>query len=146
MHNALRDHLHASGHRITHDWTSASPWVKERSHGIGGGETVQQAEAIARAGQLDLEGVRSADVVIVLLGGGSGRGTHAELGAASVLGKPVVLVGTSSTIFGEGGEGSYTCAFYHTGNVARVIAEDLAGDDFSRLFPYVLAVMERIGP
>jgi hypothetical protein len=55
----------------------------------------------------EILGVVEADIVIVLLPGG--RGTHAELGAALALAKPVALHTNDSGIF----VGPETCAFYH---------------------------------
>lgn len=115
-HNELRDYLVERGHQISHDWTQASPWITERSDGIGGSEAHEHLEAVAKAGELDLEGIRRADFVVALLPGGNG--THAEIGGALILGKRVLIVGTEEQLFGS--EHQYTCAFYHVENAVHI--------------------------
>jgi hypothetical protein len=124
-HNQIRDALVAHGHIITHDWTAHSPWVKERSTGVSGAGAVANVDLIRQAGELDLKGVRDADILVVLLPGGAG--THAELGAGLVMGKRVLLVGTSDQIWGSGTD-DYTCAFYHTSGVEHVVTDDMSAD------------------
>jgi nucleoside 2-deoxyribosyltransferase len=65
------------GHVLTYDWTPHGPVWRE------GWERCRQVAVF------ETEGVKDADVVIVLLPGGFG--THTELGAALALGKPVVM-------------------------------------------------------
>ena len=98
---AVRDALIAEGHTITYDWTT---------HGAVRDDLARLAEV---AGS-EVQGVREADLVVVLLPGG--RGTHAELGMACALGIPVLLVSSDGATF-EPGEG--TCAFYWARNVCR---------------------------
>lgn len=96
-HNVVRDVLVRAGHRITYDWTL---------HGSVRNEGVERITQVANA---ELQGVKDADVVIALLPGG--RGTHAEIGAALALDKPVILHATQrNAAFFDLGEG--TSAFY----------------------------------
>lgn len=71
------------GHVITFDWTEYKPLVDD-----GWEPDPEQAEGIAVE---EVDGVLSAEGLIVLLPGG--RGTHAELGAALSNRIPVVLFG-----------------------------------------------------
>lgn len=103
-HNRVRDVLVARGHAITYDWTAH-------------GSVKDEGEArIAEVAALEAAGVRAADVVVVLLPGG--RGTHAELGMAIALGKPIVVVGVPTGRFFE--VGAPTCAFYYAPTVRRI--------------------------
>lgn len=72
--------LATEGVSITFDWTEAPAL----DHRTSGPEHVQRA-------LVDLNGVRAADFVVVLLP--AGYGTHVELGAALALGKPVLMIG-----------------------------------------------------
>ena len=103
-HRIAREVLEAAGHQITYDWTV---------HGSVKDEGVSRIREVAMA---ELGGVRDADFVVVLLPGG--RGTHAELGAATVLGKPVYLIARpGSRVLDTGAE---TSAFYHAVGVLRL--------------------------
>lgn len=108
-HNRLRDALTAAGWQITYDWTA---------HGHVWRDGPERIREVSIA---ELEGVTTADAVIVLLPGG--RGTHAELGAALAAGCPVVLHSLTDPLVGP-----ETCAFYHHPLVTSVVAplEDLA--------------------
>lgn len=100
----VRDMLTGLGHTVTYDWTI---------HGsvVGRGEAV-----LGRVALDELRGVEAADTVLALLPGG--RGTHAEIGAALVLGCPVVLWHPDGRVFLDTTE---TCAFYwHPGVAARL--------------------------
>lgn len=99
-HNALRDRL---GPGITYDWTLHGPVFRD---GLA---------RIAEVAERELNGIRDADVVIVLWPGG--RGTHVELGAALALGKRVYFV---SDVPGHHEACAETCAFYHHPLVTRV--------------------------
>jgi len=77
-HNRVRDLLVGDGHEITYDWTIMEAGVTDFP--------IQRA--IAKA---EIQGVIDADFLIVLLPGKFG--THAELGAALALDKPVILCG-----------------------------------------------------
>lgn len=94
QHNELRDQLKMFGIGLTYDWTVH-------------GSVKHDAERITGVAEYELAGVRDADVVIGLLPGG--RGMHAELGGAVILGKPVALFTTVPAHFEHGSE---TCAFY----------------------------------
>lgn len=95
-HNRLDAALKQLGHDITYDWTVHGPVY---SHGL------ERVRAVAKA---EAEGVRDADVVIVLWPGG--RGTHVELGMALSLMKPVLFV---SEVNDHHEATPETCAFYH---------------------------------
>lgn len=101
---ALRDALIAAGHTITYDWTL---------HGSVQGQGEARLREVAAA---ERNGVLQAELVIVLLPGG--RGTHAELGMANALGKPVIIFSSFNEPFDEY-EGA-TCAFYWNENVRQV--------------------------
>jgi hypothetical protein len=91
----LGDFLRGNGHEITYDWTTHGPVYQ---HGTARLQEVQRNE---------LQGIADADMVIALLPGG--RGTHFELGYATGLYIPILLVG-HRLYFVAGPE---TCAFYH---------------------------------
>lgn len=61
----------------------------------------------AEIAESEIGGIKSADVVIVLMPGG--YGTHVELGAALSLGKPVVMHVTDRALLDE----PYPCVFHH---------------------------------
>jgi len=95
----LRDALAVRGIGLTYDWT-------------GHGSVQDQGEErIREVGRAEAQGVRDADLVVVLLPGG--RGTHTELGIAIGAGVPVVLVGD---LLGPDGR---TCALYYCEGVER---------------------------
>ncbi len=73
--------LRGAGHIITYDWTQAAKQVE-----YGNPEPRSTWPMVAVD---ELAGVEEADLVVVRLPGASG--THAELGAALIRGKPVVL-------------------------------------------------------
>lgn len=108
-HNVVRDLLQTAGHEITYDWT------------VHGSVKTEGAERLGEVGELELQGVRDADFVVVLLPGG--RGTHAEVGAATILGKPTYIHTMDHGLFAFD---SRTCAFYWTGTVFRSLAPLLA--------------------
>lgn len=95
----------------TYDWTT---------HGSVQSEGQERLIEVA---ENEIQGVREADVVIVLLPGG--RGTHAELGAANILRKPVFIWAETDEFFLLDAR---TCAFYWNQNVTRV-----TGDRFNLL-------------
>jgi len=126
-HNELRDALVAAGHELTHDWTTSPEidWIKQEEPGVGGDDARNRVDVIRQAGIDDIEGVRNADAVICLLAEGSAqRGMHTELGAALVLGRPVLLYGSWSAIWEAYG---YTSAFYHHPGVEIVYAVGAGG-------------------
>jgi nucleoside 2-deoxyribosyltransferase len=65
----------------------------------------------------ELEGVREADVLIVLLPGGFG--THVEIGAALALGKPVILHSPDQKTL----ETPYPCVFHYHPGVKLLLSE-----------------------
>ena len=99
----------------TYDWTKHGSVQKE-------GEN-----RIREVAENEIKGVKEADIVIVLLPGG--RGTHAELGAANILDKPVLIWGATDEFFMQD---ERTCAFYWNNNVKRV-----TGDLFNLLVQLV---------
>ena len=101
---AVRDALVSAGHVITYDWTR---------HGSVQGQGEARLREVAAN---ELNGVRDADLVVVLLPGG--RGTHAELGMANVLGKPVILFSNADDPFDA--YTADTCAFYWNENVYQL--------------------------
>jgi hypothetical protein len=106
-HNNVRDRLTALGHELTYDWTVHGPVWRS-------GVDVIRKTAIA-----ERRGVEDADFVVVLLPGG--RGTHAELGMALALRKPVIIWASDDSQFGAVPQ---TCAFYHD-PIVRTISGQL---------------------
>ena len=89
------------GHEITTDWTSfPSVPVSERN---------ERPDEVAAIATRDLEGVRNADVFILLAGLADGRAKYAELGAAIMSavqnGRPKVYV--------IGDQPAYSIFFFH---------------------------------
>ncbi len=80
-HNFLRDILISQGHEITYDWTL--------HESLGNDKYVfdkNDAEDIALQ---EINGVLSADILILLLPGK--KGSHIELGAALASNKPIIM-------------------------------------------------------
>ena len=63
-HNLIRDALNEFGHQITYDWT------------VHGSVKNTSLELLKKVGQAEIEGVKYADFMVVLLPGGNG--THPE--------------------------------------------------------------------
>src|SRR5436189_6370451 len=82
----LKDFIEASGHEVTATWLRI--------------DDMPDTDAAAR---LDLSDVARADVLVALNPSGweskGSGGRHAELGAAIILDKPVVLMGERSNVF-----------------------------------------------
>ena len=76
----VMDFLRSHGHHVTFDWT-AIPHLKPYE---------ENPVLSAKAAELEIKGVQSADVVIVLAHE-RGVGLFVELGAALALGKPVIV-------------------------------------------------------
>lgn len=106
--SALARVLKAYRWEQTYDWTTHGS-VKDEGE-----------ERLTEVAENEIEGVRQADVVIVLLPGG--RGTHAELGAANIMNKPVFIWSETDEPFRDG---EPTCAFYWNRNVTRVVGDKL---------------------
>jgi hypothetical protein len=94
-HNEVRDLLIGFGHEIAYDWTTHGPVWRS---GV---------KVIADTAVAEIEGVRRADFVVVILPGG--RGTHAELGMALAFGKPTLIASAGGAMLSACPE---TCAFY----------------------------------
>lgn len=95
----------------TYDWTAH------------GSVQCEGPERLTEVAELELQGVKDADIVIVLLPGG--RGTHCELGIANALNKKVFLWAETDEMFLQNDR---TCAFYWNSNVERIV-----GDKFTLL-------------
>jgi Nucleoside 2-deoxyribosyltransferase len=93
-----------------HGWQRTFAWSDtERGR-------VETREATAVA---ELEGVRDADVLIVLLPGG--YGTHVEIGAALALGKPVILHAPDLETL----DTPYPCVFHYHPGIKLLVSEVL---------------------
>lgn len=103
-HNFVRDLLVQRGHELTYDWSV---------HGSVKSTTVEKLNQVAHK---ELEGVLSADFVLILLPGG--HGTHFELGAALATGKNVILHSQEEYFFEPCEK---TCAFYHHNDISRIV-------------------------
>lgn len=77
----------------------------------------------------ELQGVRDADVLIVLLPGG--YGTHVEIGAALALGKPVILYAENQKVL----ETPYACPFHYHPGVRLVVSGVLNADEILAHLP-----------
>jgi len=96
--------LNAQGWHRTYTWNS---------------ETVATPEEYARVAVAELDGVREADVLVVLLPGG--YGTHVEIGAALALGKPVIIHAFDQKTL----ETPYPCVFHYHPGVTLLISKEL---------------------
>lgn len=114
----LADKLKAAGWVHTFDWTKH---ISEKS---------SDSRTLLSIGQQEFDGVRDADVVIVLMPGG--RGTHTEFGMAIALNKIVYLCHIDDTYFRCDDN---TSSFYWLPQVMQLIgntdeiAEDLLRRD-----------------
>lgn len=102
--NELSGALSARGWRRTYTWT-AQETTATKQH--------------AKIALEELEAVRNADVLIVLLPGG--YGTHVEIGAALALGKPVILHAPDQETL----ETPYLCVFHYHPNVKLFVSESV---------------------
>jgi hypothetical protein len=103
-HNTVRDHLMGMGHELTYDWTL---------HGSVKSTTIENLKKVA---DKELEGIRSADFVVVLLPGGFG--THVELGAAIAWEKRIILHSQERDVFMPCEK---TNAFYHPEGIHKIV-------------------------
>ncbi|MCA0991284.1 nucleoside 2-deoxyribosyltransferase [Guptibacillus hwajinpoensis] len=94
----LATELKRHGLKHTYDWTKT--------------EKAVTFDELASIGEAELEAVKKADILIVLLPGG--KGTHVELGIALGRDLPVYLFNE------EGFLGSEASSFYYTSGVTRV--------------------------
>ena len=96
--------LKQSGWEHTYDWTVHSP------------AKVSDIEALKSIGQMEYDGVKNADVVIVL--SPQGRGTHVELGMAIALTKVIYICHEDEKYFQCDDN---TSAFYWLPNVTHFV-------------------------
>jgi nucleoside 2-deoxyribosyltransferase len=101
--NALSTALKSNGWERTFAWSAVET------------EDSQEYAAMALA---DIQGVREADVLIVLLPGG--YGTHVEIGAALALGKPVILHAPDRKTLNT----PYPCVFHYHPGVTLLVSQD----------------------
>jgi nucleoside 2-deoxyribosyltransferase len=93
-----------------HGWERTFTWKNQNDGTLDGNAIIAAAE---------IEGVRKADVLIVLLPGGFG--THVEIGAALALGKPVILHAPDRTTLDK----PYPCVFHYHPRVKLLVSETL---------------------
>jgi nucleoside 2-deoxyribosyltransferase len=104
---ALTEALEALGWQCTFDWTALQEANLARYPEIA---------------QAEIAGVREADVLLVLLPGG--YGTHAEIGAALALGRPIIIHAPNQQVL----DTPYPCVFHHHPGVKILISEVLDVD------------------
>jgi hypothetical protein len=108
-HSALAQRLRDVGVGLSYDWTTH-------------GSAQSTPERWWEVAESEIDGVKSADLVIVLLPGGNG--THVELGAALASDKIVYLWAESEEALNEiRFGGSHTCVFYHHLSVKKFFGE-----------------------
>lgn len=125
-HERVREVLAGLRHHgvvATYDWTQHGPVWRD-------GEERCREVAVAELG-----GVAAADAVVVLLPGG--RGTHAELGAALVTGRPVFL--WAETDHGHLEVSERTCSFYTHPRVTRAVTP------YSELLTHLATWLDTVG-
>lgn len=115
----VQDGLRERGHRITHDWTRAAPETALRAGGVGAAYLAVPEADKRRYAEDDLQGVRSADLVVAVAGQGW-AGTYIEIGCALSRWIPVVILGTPER----------ESVFWHLIRVQRI-------DNLSDLWPIV---------
>jgi len=93
------------------------------------GEDSKGAEGYAKTAVEELEGVRAADVLIVLFP--AGRGTHVEIGVALALGKPVIIHTPDRKTL----DSPYPCVFHYHPGVKLLISEPLNVDEVLACLP-----------
>ena len=103
-HNLVRDALTREGLQITYDW-SLHGSVKNIS-----------LERLSHVSQLEMNGIKQADILIILLPGG--LGTHTELGIALGLNKPILIQCETPHPFDLG---TQTIAFYHHPHIKKIV-------------------------
>jgi nucleoside 2-deoxyribosyltransferase len=103
----LTEALKALGWECTFDWSALQNTSPARY------------PEIARA---EIAGVRDADILLVLLPGGFG--THAEIGAALALGRPVIIHAPNQQVL----DTPYACVFHYHPGVKVLISELLDVD------------------
>src|ERR1035438_48618 len=103
----LTEALKALGWECTFDWAALKDTGPSRYSEIA---------------QAEIAGVREADVVLVLLPGG--YGTHAEIGAALALGRPIIIHAPNQQVL----DTPYPCVFHYHPGVKIFISEALDVD------------------
>ena len=73
--------LDSIGWNLTYDWT------------VHGSVAAESKEDMIRIAKAEVNGVKAAEVIVILLPGG--RGTHVELGIGLGMGKRIVMIGES---------------------------------------------------
>ena len=104
-HNIVRDALIDLGHTLTYDWTTH------------GSVKCTTTENLRKVSQNELNGIKGADLLIVLIPGG--QGTHVELGAALASNKKIILFSSEEKYFLPCKD---TCAFYHDPSCNHVVS------------------------
>src|ERR1700688_3579612 len=112
--NTISDALKALGWQRTFIWTA---------------QDVGDKDQYAMVAQQELDAIRDAEVLIVLLPGG--YGTHVEIGAALALGKPVILHAPDRKTL----DSPYPCPFHHHPNVKLLISEETDIATFMKCLP-----------
>jgi len=79
--------------------------------------------------QSEIEGIRQADVLLVLLPGG--YGTHVEIGSALAFGKRVIIHSPSRQVL----ETPYPCVFHYHPNVTLMVSETVDIDSVLASLP-----------
>ena len=106
--NAISQKFEAHGWRRTFVWTAQD-----------GSSSADQYRIVA---QSELNAIRDADVLIVLLPGG--YGTHVEIGAALVLGKPVIIHSPDHETLNT----PYACVFHYHPGVKLIVSDSVDPD------------------
>jgi hypothetical protein len=101
--NAISDALTELGWKRTFVWNAQE----------------KNTERYGDIAQQEIDGIRDADVIVVMLPGGFG--THVEIGAALALGKPVILLSPDQKTL----ETPYPCIFYHHAAVKLIVSESV---------------------
>lgn len=108
-----RDQVRHLASRLAHSgWTQTCDWTRFD------GSSAQGPDGLRGIGEREYEGVRAADVLIVMTP--QGRGTHIELGMALALGKRVYIYHGDDTYFRDDDN---TSAFYWLPQVRRLTGE-----------------------
>ena len=97
----------------THGWERTLTWTSQDG---------QRPAQHAKVAQDELEAVRNADVLIVMLP--AGRGTHIETGIALAMEKLVIIHAPSREILDD----PYPCPFHYLPGVKILISESLDAD------------------
>ncbi|NGX51917.1 MAG: hypothetical protein KR126chlam5_00207 [Candidatus Anoxychlamydiales bacterium] len=113
-HNIVRDALIELGHTLTYDWTTH------------GNVKCTTTENLRKVSNKELNGIKGADILIVLIPGGFG--THVELGAALAANKKIILFSQDEKYFLPSKD---TCAFYHDPSCLHIVS---SLDNLSEIF------------